>query len=467
MTMPRTHIRSAVVLLLALAACDGGGGGGGGGTVVEPPPVVKEDTLQVLLTDAQLATPADPDASPENPEWSQWVVENHWPMRSLTSDNFQDLQFLKPLLQGRRVVQLGESSHGVREFNLSKARLVRFLHQEMGYDVVAFESNLHDCWQTSRQGVSLSAQNMMRECIFAVWHAQELVPLFTYIRAQSSSARPLVLAGFDVQPTGRGAMARSRPELLHEVIAKVDPQYAAHVRTVAADQVDRYITNVLAFVNYLRAHSDSLIGEYRGMEDFLTQHQAALAAHFPADPEKPRVALAAARSARVFLQQYSNDDVAERVRIRDEGMADNVDYLLDVLYPGKKVIVWGHNGHIAEASPPGELPAMGAYLHGRRGAELYTVGLFMYRGQAALNNRDVYTVISPHLPGSLESILYRARKRWTFVDFSTRASGAGTSWMFQPTRSMSWGSFPETIVPREFYDGVLFIDTTSPPSYFN
>jgi erythromycin esterase len=464
--MPHARVPFALLLALALAACDGGGGGGGE-TVVEPPPVPAEDSTQVLLSDAQLATPADPEAPAENPEWSQWVAQNHWPLRSLTSDNFQDLQFLKPLLQGRRVVQLGESSHGVREFNMSKARLVRFLHQEMGFEVVAFETNLHDCWQTHRNAMSQTAKTMMRECLYQVWHAEELVPLFTYIREQSSTAQPLVLAGFDVQPTGRGNMARARPALLHEVIAAVDSQYATHVRTVDADQVDRYVGNLLAFVEHLRAHSDSLIGEYREMEEFLTRHQAALAQHFSADPQKPRVALAAARSARVFVQQYSAATGAESVRIRDEGMADNVDYLLDVLYPGKKVILWGHNGHVAEDSPPGEDPTMGAHLHARRGAEMYTVGLFMYRGQSAQNNREVYTVISPHMAGSLESILYRARKRWTFVDFSTRASTAGTSWMFQPTRSLAWGVVAETIVPRTFYDGVLFIDTTTPPSYFN
>lgn len=459
--MPRTRFPSAVLLALVLAACDGGGGGGG--TVVEPPPVV-EDSTQRLLSDAELATPDDPAAPAENAAWSQWVAANHWPLRSLTSDNFQDLQFLKPLLEGRRVVQLGESSHGVREFNMSKVRLVRFLHQEMGYEVVAFETNLHDCWQTNRQSMSMTAKNMMRECLYQVWHAEELVPLFTYIRQQSSTAQPLVLAGFDVQPTGRGNMARGRPALLHEVIASVDSQYAAHVRTVDADQVDRYVANVLSFVEYLRAHSDSLIGEYRRMEDFLTQNQAALAQHFSADPQKPRVALAAARGARVFLQQYSAATGAESVRIRDEGMADHVDYLLDVLYPGKKVILWGHNGHVAEDSPPGEDPTMGAHLHARRGAEMYTVGLFMYRGTAAQNNREVYPILSPPLAGSLESILYRARKRWTFVDFSTRASTPETSWMFQPLTARSFGVNPEPIVPREFYDGVLFVDTSNPPT---
>ena len=47
-------------------------------------------------------------------------------------------------------MQLGESGHGVREFNLAKVRLIRFLHEEMGFDVLAFESGLFECWQAER-----------------------------------------------------------------------------------------------------------------------------------------------------------------------------------------------------------------------------------------------------------------------------------------------------------------------------
>ena len=51
----------------------------------------------------------------------------------IESNSFTDLDMLKPLLQDKRIVFLGESSHGVAEFNLAKTRLIQFLHKEMGY----------------------------------------------------------------------------------------------------------------------------------------------------------------------------------------------------------------------------------------------------------------------------------------------------------------------------------------------
>jgi len=88
----------------------------------------------------------------------------------------------------------------------------------------------------------------------------------------------------------------------------------------------------------------------------------------------------------------------------------------------------------------------------------------MYRGRAARNDRVVYA-ITPAAPGSLEAILHRAPWRYAFVDLAHAAPGPGTAWMDRPIIAKEWGTMPELIVPREEYDGILFIDTTWPPQY--
>ena len=95
------------------------------------PPRPAED-LARLLTDAELA-PA-PDSAPPavDPAAAAWVRANARPVRSLGARETSDLAFLAPLLAGKRVVQLGESGHGVREFDLAKVRLIRHLHEALG-----------------------------------------------------------------------------------------------------------------------------------------------------------------------------------------------------------------------------------------------------------------------------------------------------------------------------------------------
>ena len=249
------------------------------------------------------------------------------------------------------------------------------------------------------------------------------------------------------------------------MLAVVDPAYAERVRAMDADLSQRYEDNLSGFVAHVTAHADSLEAAYGAVESFITRHQAALAAHFAADPHKPHVALAAARGMRVLTVQLTQPTTGTRFTARDAGMADHAELLLDVLYPGKKVILLGHNRHVAHRALPEDYVSMGQHLHQRRGAEIYTIGMYLYRGSLADNARQVGQVPLPHTVGSLESILYHTRRRWSFVDFSTRANTPGTSWMFEPTTGRSTGVTPLLVTPRAFYDGVLFIHTVTPPRF--
>jgi hypothetical protein len=114
-----------------VAAC----GGAGSSTEAPPLPTDLPDLTQPrLLSDAELtvsvkASSWEPDATSR-----QWLQANHTKMRSLVVDSdFSDLEPLRTQLAGRRLVLLGESSHGSREFNLAKLRLVKFMHQQLGY----------------------------------------------------------------------------------------------------------------------------------------------------------------------------------------------------------------------------------------------------------------------------------------------------------------------------------------------
>ena len=72
--------------------------------------------------------------------WQKWIGKNAVPITSLLDDNYNDLHFLQESIGERSLVQLGESSHGVKEFNLIKVRIIKYLHEEMAFNVIAFES---------------------------------------------------------------------------------------------------------------------------------------------------------------------------------------------------------------------------------------------------------------------------------------------------------------------------------------
>src|SRR5258708_8987225 len=74
------------------------------------------------------------------------------------------------------------------------------------------------------------------------------------------------------------------------------------------------------------------------------------------------------------------------VSVRDLQMAKNLIWLAEKAYPGKKIIVWAHNGHIAKGmgtlangnQPPARgdsaFVPMGAVIHHAFGSKAYCIG---------------------------------------------------------------------------------------------
>jgi erythromycin esterase len=411
-----------------------------------------------LMSDAELALPPDTLLTSEDSDATAWVKANAKPIRSLGATDFADLRFLAPLLRDKRIVQLGESGHGVAEFSMAKVRLIKYLHEELGYDVMAFESGQFECDRAQRAIATLAATDLMRNCIFGVWQVREVVPLFQYIKETQNTARPLVLAGFDEQMSSQ-VMSRTRSGFFRRLIAPIDSAYAQQVYLTDSS----FITN--ANLEYARDNRARLVAFYDSLTTFFRTHRVEIERANRDDKNIAIVARQVALSMSIFVPQLAVSAVGGGIELRDKAMADNLDVLLDELHPGKKVIVWAHNFHIQHReNSPNTQRTMGTFVSQRHRTELYTIGLFMYRGGAAQNDRRPYA-IRQSMPGSLESILHRAPWQQSFVDLSQAKREKGSEWMWKPISGLSWGLNPELFVPRDEYDGILFVDTVHVPVY--
>ena len=58
-----------------------------------------------------------------------------------------DIEFLREIVGDARIVSLGEGTHGTRDFFEMKARILRFLVEEMGFNTFAIEAT----WPESRR----------------------------------------------------------------------------------------------------------------------------------------------------------------------------------------------------------------------------------------------------------------------------------------------------------------------------
>ena len=196
---------------------------------------------RLLAAFALIALAAGVFAQSDRTEWVVWTRSHHFPIASIAPtprDDYADLQFLKEVLGDRRLVQLGESGHGVAEFDSVESPLDRVPARTDG--IRRHRVRKLDLRVLHGEHGNVSSIDMLRGSIFGVWATEEVLPLFDYIKESQKTERPLTLAGFDTQiSSGRGVL--SRPAFFRRIVAAVDADYAEEVAAFDADFVGRAV----------------------------------------------------------------------------------------------------------------------------------------------------------------------------------------------------------------------------------
>jgi erythromycin esterase len=412
---------------------------------------VKLSALFVLLA-VQLAQP-------------NWVR----PIQSVDATDFGDLRFLRPILRDARIVQLGENGHGAAESMRLRARLVQFLHAEMGFTVVAFESSVFLCHSGDGMTQTAEPSSTLMRSLIGVWHTQEVLPIFAYMKTTRGSQAPLRLAGFDIQPIGSGR--KERPAFFERVVGAIDPRYAQEVLDLDRRFNAEYEKGTASRRAYFRANVTELAQAYGRLAQFIDRHLSVLQEKL--GREDPLVARQEARSMSAYVRQQAAAEMKGYAELRDKAMADNLAFITDELFPGQKIVVWGHNYHLrhdnaaipptAEIFPGVQTRSMGSWVRERYSQQVYTIGQYELTGEVADNSRKPYTIGLP-ADGSLEQRL-NTGMALSFVDLRTASRERDGRWLAEPTRARYNGQYPELIVPVNQFDGLLMIAKVSAPHY--
>ena len=113
----------------------------------------------------------------------------------LSSKGFQQL---KKTIGNARIVLIGEQSHWVGTDYESFAILTKFLHEEMGFNVILQEYCFHQFGQVNEQlQQGGSAQEYRKGMYWPQAKAVENDALFNYIAEQAKTANPIYMEGID------------------------------------------------------------------------------------------------------------------------------------------------------------------------------------------------------------------------------------------------------------------------------
>ncbi|MFI8709518.1 erythromycin esterase family protein [Bacillus sp. NPDC077411] len=386
---------------------------------------------------------------------------------------------MKQALQGKRIVSLGESTHGSTEMNQSKVRIIKYLHEEMGYDVIAFESGFAEANAVYQNIDDLTAEQAMKKAIAGVWHTEDVEELFQYIKEQKEKRTPLILTGFDIQIPWDAATATFATST-NKWIGKLNPEIGK-LLVEAEGEVVKY-RSVSSYKEF-EAMQVSLLDKYEKIKEFIQQHKNELQQVAPKTSYDVNLLEKSIKIRIDTLKTYIPSEVKDRINIppekypddfpfytREQRMSQNLAWLSEMQFKNKKMIVWGHNYHIRrqnskmiQAASPRPFPNIMDMIPQYLKKQIYTVGLFAYSGSSlGSDNRQIINVKETHQANSIEEILKAAQHPQVFVNLKGEENRPETSWMYRPIIGQYWGSYDETMIPNQQYDGILWLDHISP-----
>ena len=312
-----------------------------------------------------------------------------------------DYAFLASAVGSSRVVALGESIHVTREMPRVRLQMVRYLHEQMGFNVIAFEGALVDAWTAQEhayrhQGtLEERAATMKRETLFGLWQTAPMQDVLAYALSTQATDHPLYVTSFDLQPGMARVYGGSEQQSMQAFFAALAP-YDAAIKPARIAQWSEKLGAALACAS--NSDADPVVDE---VEAWLNGVVAANIAR-----ERPAVHAAALRLVPTMLRsrlRLCHEWVADKrsmityQRVRDELNAQQV---LDELraLPGRpKLMLWAHHSHIHYNSLGKSVPSMGQHLHDALHDGIYTIGVFAQGGYAI----DTATIDQAHGLGIL------------------------------------------------------------------
>ncbi len=388
----------------------------------------------------------------------KWLNKNTAELKSGEGYNFLAL---KKAIGNRRIVALGESTHGSGTYYHLKSELVKFLHQEMGFEVLAMESGLGDTYLAYANVDTLSGKQLRDFSVFGNFRAKEATGLFDYIKAQHSTLSPLNYVGYDTQASSDFFFYQ-----LKKILADYDKELSDSLSTrmFSYQRAYGYGANQDS-VNYIK-HRDIFVETSNTVRRYLEDNKEAIMAKHQLNSIAYKIMV---RSLTMFAASYnlSYTDRWNGMALRDSLMAENLKWLLTEVYANKKVIIWAHNGHVEKGERENPyMKSMGHFLKEQHLDNYYTIGLFAYSG-VAYQYWTKKTIPIDQIDNTfIEHRLITTGKHTPFLDVSHARKTQGNSWIFNLIHAYEVENGGViNFIPAKRFDAIIVCKESKAPTY--
>jgi erythromycin esterase len=388
-----------------------------------------------------------------------WITKHLIPLKTVDPQNsLEDLKPFKTIIGNARIVSMGEATHGTREFFQLKHRLFHFLVEQMGFNVFALEANLPEARFLNSYvlGGNEDARKALDGLYSWPWKTEEVLELVEWMRAYNADpAHPkkVKFYGFDMQIPN---MAAANVILY---LQQADPKFAGKA------------VDLLSKVPITESERNAFAGSIEAPK--VLEQILEIISHLDTLPQSQPGWNETRRDARILEQSARMMMAGERsILVRDEAMAENVQWILDQEGPEAKIMLWAHNGHVRTTMEENRM-WMGSHLRKRYGNSLISMGFVFHQGsfRAMAPDQTPHTFIVPPAPlDSLDSVLAETKQTLFAIDLRKAIKPEIAGWFHAPQKAREIGAgYSEDMAfwmleqpPAEAFDILLFVEKTTP-----
>jgi erythromycin esterase len=428
-----------------------------------------------------------------------WLKNNSQPLQSIDpkDENFKDFEFLIPLLKDKKIVMLGEEAHSFAHTFAAKTRFVKFLHQRLGFNILAFEVNGFPLYEARKEIKKPSDKlSPIQKRLYPFWsQATATQGLFTYLENNKS----IQVTGFDIQPSGwnwspiqamENMLRKSNSEILtykyfdrFVTLFKTNYYHRQPINTLKISEyalLNMFLDDILyesKLKGSLNQEGKIVVKALENFKDHLRNRivNEATTYHMMGD-------LNPKDSLFDFLGDMRSMGTINR---RDEQMAKNIQWLKEELYPEEKIIIWAasahtmYNRHDMKKDLPKDFPFYSRFLYGYNylnmgthlkkmyDGEIYSIGFSPVSGIIDHSTNKSYNSIQDvsREPNSIEEKLMTIEGNYLYINFTDNRAALPKTLFNENTISNILGIMGLNGDISKFFDGILFMKNVAPIKY--
>lgn len=372
---------------------------------------------------------------------------------------YSNLDSLISKIGDKKIVAIGENTHGTSEFYHLRKIITKRLVKEKGFNLVVLESPYDDIELFNKKMSLESLDNLMKEHLFSIYQTKEMKSFLEWYKLNKAKYN-IDFKGCDdsfwvFYEVLKDRIGSIQDKTLHKLLRELEVNLKKGITGNRKKEFKAH-SDVYKNIVFIENHLKAINGLTSSIEELLF-------------------------NGKNSYINYVNVTSGKPIQTRDEIMADRISYLAK--NKKQKIVVWAHNAHISnKIITDGEIGIMGRDLKKEFGDNYHSIGLTTLKGSYSyIEERNINEDHSYNDEIKSARIISEKGLSWEklfsksdidfYLDMSLLRQSLGTDMILGKTKLIGYGKEEDedvyTLPLIQNFDTLFFIENTSSTNAIN